>query len=272
MKNFYILVDALDVIEKNLCEPFTQEDVAKACFCSLSALQKLFRYALHLSIKEYVSKRRMTQAARDLQCGLPVTEIAFKYQYNAPEVFTRAFARVWGTTPSAFKTTWKFTGIFPKIIFNNEGGQFMSRKKVDVSELFEVLRSKIGTYVIFFDINRLSPINEISRDAGDKAIVESLRRIDETASDDMLLFRIGGDEFALVTGLAEEEAVKKLAARILNQNGTPIFHNGRYFPISVSAAATKLEKHMRYSELFGNLQEAIVKSKNETNEVYISRQ
>lgn len=270
MKNFYILVDALDVIEKNLCESFTQEEVAKACFCSLSALQKMFRYAFHASLKEYISKRRMTQAARDLQSGLSVTETAFKYQFNAPEVFTRAFTRVWGTTPSAFKNTWKFTGIFPKIIYHDEGGQLMPHRKVDISELYEVLRSKIGTYILCFDIYGLYPINEISREAGDKAIVESLHRIDEAASAEMLLFRIGGDEFALVTGLTEQDAVQKLAEQILSQNGTPIVYNGQAFPVSVWAAAFKLEKTMRYSELFGNLQETIQQCKHDVNQLFVA--
>ena len=42
MKNFEVLTEALAYIEQNLEEEFTQQDVANACYVSLSGLQKLF--------------------------------------------------------------------------------------------------------------------------------------------------------------------------------------------------------------------------------------
>ena len=41
MKNFEVLTEALAYIEQNLEEEFTQQDVANACYVSLSGLQKL---------------------------------------------------------------------------------------------------------------------------------------------------------------------------------------------------------------------------------------
>ena len=66
MKNFMILTESIDFIERNLCEPVTRTDIANHCFVSLSMLEKLYSYALGLSIKSYISKRRMTQAAKDI--------------------------------------------------------------------------------------------------------------------------------------------------------------------------------------------------------------
>lgn len=66
MKNFYIFADALDYIEGNLCENFTHEDIAAACYCSLSGLQKTWKYCSRTTLKEYISKRRLTKAAEDI--------------------------------------------------------------------------------------------------------------------------------------------------------------------------------------------------------------
>ncbi len=268
IRNFYLLVDALDFIEGRLAESFTLADVARACHCSLSCLQKLFRYASHHALKEYVDKRRMTCAARDLAgSGLTVTEIACKYQYNSPEVFSRAFVRVWGVTPSAFTRCWHFTGIFPRMILTDREGQMMMRKRVDISELYDVLRQRQNTYVLCFDIVGLSPINQISREAGDAAIRECLRRIDAQADLDMPLFRIGGDEFALVTGCDDAEKTEKIARLVLDQNGQAIECAGRRIPLAMRAGAIRLASgQLRFSDLFGHMQGAIGAAREQTRD------
>lgn len=275
MRNFSILSDALIFIEESLCEPITQEDIAKACFCSLSSLQKLFRYAFHFSIKEYLSKRRLTNAAQDIiRSELSITEIAMKYQYNSPEVFSRAFAKLWETTPSTFQNQWKFSGLFPKIVdFDyigmNEGGLVMKRK-VDISEIYDVLKSLTGTYVLCFDVVGLLPINNISRELGDKVILEAVRRIDTVAREDMLVFRIGGDEFALVTGLSDIEEVKTLAHEVLALNGNKITLREYEQSVSVRAGAIKMKNtNLRYSELYTDMQDTINSSRNDLTEIFV---
>lgn len=183
--NFCIFTTALDYIEHNLCSEFTQEDIAAVCYCSLSALQKLWRYATHTSLKEYISKRRLTNAGIDLlNTDMTVIDIAMKYQYNSHEVFTRAFTKQWGVAPSVFKKEWnKSCGLFPKLNRDYlKGAYYMGNKKFDVTELFDYLNERTGTYVLCFDIVGLMRINdEISREAGDKVILESLKRINAAA-------------------------------------------------------------------------------------------
>lgn len=271
LKSFYILAGVLNYIEENLGNPIFQEEIAKDSYCSLSSLQKMFRYAFNYSIKEYISKRRLTNAAKDIvNTEMTITEIAMKYQYNSPEVFTRAFSRLWGTSPSKFKTQWKFTGIFPKIIIEDNGGNNMSSKKIDISELYDVLKSKQNTYVLCFDIIKFSAINEISYDAGDKAILECLKRIDEAASEDMLLFRIGGDEFTLVTGLKDINSAEKLAENVLKKNGDPIIHNKQNISLSMRVGITKFEgSNIQYNRLFTDLQDTINITKNNGKDILV---
>ena len=115
VKNFCILSDALDCVESRLGEDLSPQQVAEECHCSLSSLQKLFRYVFHISVADYISRRRMTCCARELiTTGKSILDIAMDYGYHSPEVFTRAFARVWGTTPAAFRKNRRFSGLFPK--------------------------------------------------------------------------------------------------------------------------------------------------------------
>ncbi len=261
MKNFRTFVSALEYIEQNLCSHITQEDIASACFCSLSSLQKLWRYCTHSSLKEYISKRRLTKCAEEIaRSKLSITEIAMKYQYNSPEVFSRAFTKLWGVPPSKFKSEWRFTGIYPKlgpeITFN--GGNYMG-KRVNISELYDELKSKAGTYVLCLDIVGLMPINEnIGRSAGDKVILEAFRRIDKAAGDDMTAFRIGGDEFVIVTGYTDKNKVLELANSILSQNGSAISCYGKDIPVSLHAGATVYtDEHFRYSDLYAKIMDTI---------------
>ncbi|MDF2540827.1 MAG: transcriptional regulator, AraC family [Herbinix sp.] len=272
LKNFYILTDAINYIEDNLCNKFTLDDIADSCYSSLSGLKKLFAYTFHIGLKEYISKRRMTHAAHDLlNTDLTITEIAMKYQYNSPEVFTRAFSKVWGSSPSAFKTQWKFTQIFPRILFEYDGGTIMSRKKVDLSELYDLLSSRTNCYVLCFDITGLMPINEnFGHEAGDKAILECLRRIDSNSDDGCILFRIGGDEFVLVTDTDDVSKAQEIAEKVLSYNGATITYHDTEIPLSMWVGTVRMTgKNVRYKELYSNLSLAIDEAKLCPNVFYV---
>ena len=261
LNSFYIFADALEYIESRLCEEMTQQDIADACCCSLSSLQKIWRYCSHTSIKEYISKRRLANSAKDILRGeATITDIAFKYQYNSPEVFTRAFTRLWGVSPSAFCEKYRNADIFPRMIAdeNNVGGNYMGRK-VDLSELYDFLRSRADTYVLCFDVAHLTPINQnYGSKAGDEVILEAFRRIDEAAGEDMAVFRIGGDEFAMITGLSDPAEVEKLADKVISQNNKPVIFEGKEIPVAVRTGAVKYaERPFRYDELFGRLHRTI---------------
>lgn len=265
MKNFMILTEALNFIEMNLCESVSRQDIASHCHVSLSMLEKLFSYALHLTIKTYISRRRMTQAAKDISKeGMSITDAAMKYQYNSVEVFSRAFKRVWYVNPSDFVHKYgRFTGIFPKINYEYKEGEdlFMARKKVDMSEAYDFLRGLKGSYVLCFDIQHLTLFNNVSIKAGDIAILEMASRINRAAGEDMLVMRIGGDEFALLTGLYDYKEAKKLSEEVLRKNGEPIICDGKEFPLSLWCGMTKIPETLRYSEFFTDMHRTISDSK-----------
>lgn len=135
----------------------------------------------------------------------------------------------------------------------------MSRRNVDLSELYDLLKNRADHYVLCFDIRNLMPINHnYGREAGDKAILECLRRIDSLSDESCILFRIGGDEFALVTELTEAKEAEALANRILALNGQTITHNNIEIPIGMRAGGIKIaDKNVRYKDLYSNLYQAI---------------
>lgn len=97
MNNMDLLSISLAYMEDHLCEDIKTEDVARECYCSKSTLEKLFRCVEHISVHDYIVRRRMMKAARlmmDKQ-DMALLDIALMYGYSTNESFTRAFKQVW---------------------------------------------------------------------------------------------------------------------------------------------------------------------------------
>ena len=262
---FTTFVSALDYIETHLCEDISQEDIAAACYVSLSSLQKVWKYCTHFSLKDYISKRRLTMAGRYLLSeDVSVLDAAMKFGYNSHEVFTRAFTKVWGVSPSKFKKQWKGDcGLYPPLNPEYvERNDYMRVQKYDISEFYDYLRSQAGTYVLCFDIIELMPINDdLGREAGDKAILESFRRINEAAADNMICLRLGGDEFAMITESSDPAEVTAIAEKVLSQNGAKVPYSGGEVSVSLRCGAIKIGEHLKYSVLCSDFNTVIEKAR-----------
>lgn len=263
MNKFEILSKALDYIEENLTVGITPEMCAEKCCYSVSNLQKMFRCTFHIGIGDYISRRRLTAAARELLAtDETVLDIALKYGYNSHEVFTRAFARLWGVTPSKFRQSRKsrgFSEIFPRLdaprTVIDEGGNIVmtSNKRFDVSHLYDFIKERRGKYAVCFDMVHLMYINDTyGHSAGDIGIAECLRRIDEAAGEDMLPIRIGGDEFVLITDFDNIESAKAVAEKILAQNGNTVKCGDNDIEIAMHVGYTVIPENERinYDKLF----------------------
>ncbi len=256
------LTNALEYIEEHLSGEISQESCARAACCSLSGIQKLFRYVFHISIGDYITRRRLSNAAKDLQKGeISVLEIAVKYGYGSAEAFTRAFSRLWGKSPTAYKKDWKFAELYPRLDVPLETvyeGEIIMKKQFDISELYDYLKNQNNTYVLCFDTSHLLEINnKYGSIAGDKVIVECLRRIDEQCGENMIMFRIGGDEFIMTTGLSDKAEVEAVAKKIIAQNGNAINCDGVEIPVSLKAGAALMNfRNLKYNELFAELTSA----------------
>lgn len=92
---------AIDYMEEHLLDSITIDDIAKQANVSTFHFQRIFMILTDMSIGEYLRRRRLTLAAQELSStDSKVIELAFKYGYDTPESFTRAFRKQHGITPS----------------------------------------------------------------------------------------------------------------------------------------------------------------------------
>ncbi|SHK55080.1 helix-turn-helix transcriptional regulator [Desulforamulus aeronauticus] len=98
--------NSIDYIEKHLCESITLNEIAKQSHFSEFHFQRLFRKAVGVSVMEYVRKMRLSEAAKELaETDEKITNIAFKYQFSSEESFSRAFKRLYGSSPRDYRYT-----------------------------------------------------------------------------------------------------------------------------------------------------------------------
>lgn len=255
-----LLTTALSYLEDNLTEKITTDDVAKACYCSKSTLEKLFRCVSHISVHDYIIRRRMMKAAKMLYSHreISILDVAVLYGYTSNEAFTRAFKQVWNCTPSEFRNTTRYSELFPRLVFDlDKGEQIM--KKVDISELYDLLLERTGCHYIIGDIVGLIPINEISRAAGDLALIEAMNRLNSVAGENDVVFRIGPDEFVLLTDSKDMEHVQKLASEIESKNGDTFAYEEKDIPLSLYVLVSTLTKgaHGDSGEMYSQFQNVI---------------
>lgn len=263
MEKLLLVTGALEIIEANLTEELKTDDIAKALYCSKSSLEKLFKYVTRLSIKDYSIRRRMSNAARDLEKNPEVSllDLAVKYGYGSNEAFTRAFRSVWHTNPSEYRKNPNKFELFPPIRLEQElmeDGTMSTRKKVDISELYDQIKARKNCYVVGVDIKSLIPINDISIEAGDIAILTAMKRLEAAAGEEDIVFRIGGDEFVAITNSECKEYADKIVEEILSHNGEPILYQGQKIPLHLYAVNYKIEtKNIRYAQLFSTMQKEL---------------
>lgn len=264
MQHIELLMTALEYIEVHLRDEIKTEDVAAACFCSKSTLEKLFRSVHDISVHEYIVRRRMMLAAKKLsmQPGLSILDIAVEYGYSTHESFARAFEQVWHCRPSELRTK-KFTELFPRLSVPPQKGEdyIMQRRHVDISELYDLFQERKDCFFVVCDIKHMLAINDISIKAGDLAILEQMRRMTAASGEDDIVFRIGGDEFCILTVSSDAAYAEQIAEKIRGMNEQTFSYESQEIPLTLHVTAISLKECSRYEEVFAGLHNAIKESK-----------
>lgn len=92
---------ALDYTENHLTSEVDYEMAAKQACSSVFHFQRVFSMLCGFTLGDYIRMRRLTLAAEDLiRTNEKVIDIAYKYGYDTPESFSRAFTRFHGITPT----------------------------------------------------------------------------------------------------------------------------------------------------------------------------
>lgn len=131
-------------------------------------------------------------------------------------------------------------------------------KNVDISQLYDLFMERKQCYFVCCDIKSLVPINNISRKAGDLAILETINRMDMEAGEEDMVFRIGGDEFCILTNHTDRGYAEALCDKIKAHNGEVFSYEKQQIPLSLYAVPAKFNgTHLKYDELFTELHMAI---------------
>ena len=109
----------------------------------------------------------------------------------------------------------------------------------------------------------LIPINDISRKAGDLAILEQMRRMTAASDEEDIVFRIGGDEFCILTASSEAVYAERIADSIRSMNNQTFSYENQEIPLSLHVTTVSLKECQRYEEVFAGLHNAIKDAKEQ---------
>ena len=133
--------NAINFIEENILEDITIDDVAHSVHASKDYFNRLFMIVSGMTIKEYIRNRRLSLAGQELRaCRSKVVDLAYKYAYETPESFSKAFLRFHGFSPAEAKDTERELRRFCPLKINIEvkGGFVMARKLIpNIEKLYE---------------------------------------------------------------------------------------------------------------------------------------
>jgi len=141
---------AVDYLEENLAGEIDYNKAADRAFCSLFHFQHIFLAVTGTTPAEYVRRRRLTLAARELSSdGIKVIDIAMKYGYDSPDSFTRAFRNVHGVTPLAARKPGVSLVAFPRVSFHVilRGGSDMDYRIIEKPAFKVIGKAKIFSMV-----------------------------------------------------------------------------------------------------------------------------
>ena len=120
------LQSIIDYVEYHLQrkeEPVDNDQIAKMAGCSFDFFQKVFSYMNGISFAGYIRSRKLTLAGYDLKStDLRIVDISYKYGYDSPTSFTKAFQQFHGVSPKEARERNIRLAVMPKM-------QIMSKQK-----------------------------------------------------------------------------------------------------------------------------------------------
>lgn len=107
---------AIDFIEDNILDELNPEIIASQAYMSSFHFQRVFSIVCNLTLGDYIRNRRLTLAGMEMKSsGMKIIDIAFKYGYESPESFSRAFTRFHGVSPVTARSHGGGINLFAKI-------------------------------------------------------------------------------------------------------------------------------------------------------------
>lgn len=120
---------SIDFIEENIMKKISLKEVADVAGFSTYHFHRVFKGMTGEGLKEYIRKRRLTQASFDLlYTDERIIDIAVKYQFGSQEAFTRAFKKIYRKTPAIYRK-------------NKKNLTYYQRNKMDIPKIKNLTES-----------------------------------------------------------------------------------------------------------------------------------
>lgn len=138
--------EALKYIDSNLNTVSGVKEVAAILDVSETLLRESFKITGY-GLSEYIRNRKLYEAGREIKAGhTKIIEVSYKYGYESPESFTRAFSKFHNATPSEILSGGKSLKFFGKIDLGVSSGKGIAGK-YEITKFFPI--KLIGIVEIF---------------------------------------------------------------------------------------------------------------------------
>ncbi|OZI10512.1 AraC family transcriptional regulator [Bacillaceae bacterium SAS-127] len=93
----------IDYIDQHIHEAISIHDLAKHIGYSPFHFSRIFKEVVGETPMEYVTKRKLQFALRDMSKQISMNDIAFNYGYESYAGFSKAFKKVFGVAPATYR-------------------------------------------------------------------------------------------------------------------------------------------------------------------------
>lgn len=134
--------EVIAYLESHLDCEVNYSELARRAGTNTNTLLRVFPLLTDITIADYLRRRRLTLAGRDLiQSNFRVIDIATKYGYASSAAFSRAFTKFHGVKPSEVKYNSKLK-YYPKLVFTRQNAT--ADLEYEVIELDQIRLYGIG--------------------------------------------------------------------------------------------------------------------------------
>ena len=156
--NSYIQLmnQVINHIEDNIYETLTLQELSRKFYLSEFHFSRLFKILTGYSMKQYIQGRKLTLIAEKLKASdRTITMMALDFGYKSPEVFSRAFRKQFGISPSVYRKSdvaidmVEKTNVVIRDVSNQKGSLVLKNSFLYLENL--------ELYGIFTEVNENSP-------------------------------------------------------------------------------------------------------------------
>lgn len=174
-----LIQQAISFMEEHMCEDISYIEVAQNVHMSNYNFHRTFSFIAGMTANEYIRKRRLTLAAQELQAtDISVIDAAYKYGYESPESFSKAFSRFHGSSPKQAKQKGAKLHLFNPLVIKIilEGGSVMDyRIEHREGQRFIALVKSFPNEIINDDNDHSIP--DFWKECSEKNLIEPMRML-----------------------------------------------------------------------------------------------